>query len=67
MTSSSGSLAAFKHDVDLAGCKPGERQVEVDVERADLVQLELEDFDVPPGIESDLVVGQAKRLLLRVR
>ena len=67
MTSSSGSLAAFEHHVDLAACKASERQVEVDIERANVSQLEPQDLDVPPGIERDLVVGEAKRLLLHLR
>ncbi len=60
-----GIIGSLENDVDLAACKAGQRQVEVDIERADLVELEPEDLDVPSGIQRDLVVGKAERLLLR--
>ena len=64
ITSSSGSAARAEQHVDLAGRKTGERQIEVDVERGELGQLHLQDVEIPAGVESDLVVGDAKRPLL---
>src|SRR4051794_16130995 len=34
-----GIVGCLEYDVDLAACKAGERQVEIDIERADLLQL----------------------------
>ena len=59
-----GIIRGLEHDVDLAAGEAGQRQVEVDVERADVVKLEPQDLDVPAGIQRDLVVGEAERLLL---
>src|SRR4051812_45167792 len=48
-----GIIGSLEHHVDLAACKAGQRQVEVDVERANVVELKPKNLDVPPGIQRD--------------
>ena len=40
-----GVIGSLQNDVDLAACKARQRQVEIDVERTNFLQLEPEDFD----------------------
>jgi hypothetical protein len=56
--------AAVENDVDLAGRETGRRQVEGDIEGRKFGKVELQEVEIPPGIERDLVVGQAQRPLL---
>ena len=56
-----------QHDVDLARAEPGQREVDVELGQRQIGQLELEELEIPAGIERDLVVGEAQRFLLRLR
>lgn len=60
-----GIRGLAKHDIDLAGAEPGERQVHLELGQRQVGQLELEDLEVPTCIERDLVVSEPQRLLLR--
>src|SRR6516225_6108315 len=50
--------------VDLAGREAGQRGIDIDIDRSEFAQFQLQDFDIPAGIESDLVVGNPERPLL---
>ena len=51
-----------QQQIEFAGGEPGEAQIEI--KRGKLAKLLLEQVEVPPGIEGDLVVGQAQGALL---
>lgn len=53
-------------NIDLSRGKPGQRQIEIDVKRANFIELEPQDLEIPSGIEGDLVIGKPKCLLLRL-
>ena len=55
----------LEHHVDLADRKAAQRQIERHVELGDLAELELEEIDIPAGIERNLVVGDPQGPLLR--
>ena len=54
-------------DVDLAGRKAGQSGIDIDIDRSEFAQFQLQDFDIPAGIESNLVVGNPERSLLCLR
>jgi len=53
-----------KEDVDLAGREAGERRINIEVDRGELAEFLLQDFQIPAGIERDLVVGDPQCPLL---
>jgi hypothetical protein len=56
-----------ENDVDLTGREAGQSRIDIDIDRSELAQFELQDFQIPAGIERDLVVGDSKRPLLGLR
>jgi len=54
------------HD-DLASREAGQRGIDIDIDRSEFAQFQLQDFQIPAGIESDLVVGDPQRSLLGLR
>lgn len=54
----------MQQEVEFVGGKASEAQIEI--ERGELAELFLEQIEIPPGIEGDLVVGQAQGSLLRL-
>src|SRR6516165_8119282 len=53
--------------VDLASREAGQRGIDIDIDRSEFAQFQLQDFQIPAGIESDLVVGDPQRSLLGLR
>jgi hypothetical protein len=53
--------------IDLAGREPGQRGIDIDINRSEFSQFQLQDLQIPPGIECDLVVGDPERPLLGLR
>jgi hypothetical protein len=49
-----------EHDVDLAGREAGQRGIDIDIDRSEFAQLQLQDFQIPARIESDLIVRDPK-------
>ena len=56
-----------ENDVDLAGREAGQSRIDIDIDRSEFAQFQLQDFKIPAGIESDLVVGDPQRSLLGLR
>ena len=56
-----------QNDIDLAGREAGQDRIDIDIDRGELAKFQLQDFQIPAGIESDLVVGNPKRPLLDLR
>lgn len=54
-----------QHDIDLTPAEPGQPKVHVELGQRQFGELELEDLDIPAGIQGDLVVREPQRLLLR--
>ena len=52
--------------VDLAGRKPSERKVEIDLEVSKLLKLQLQKISIPAGVERNLIIGKAQRASLRL-
>ena len=48
-----------QNDVDLAGREASQRRIDIDIDRSELAQFLLQDFQIPACIERDLVVGDA--------
>ena len=61
-----GILARTEQQVEFAGRETGDGQVESDIQRGELAELHLEQVEIPPGAEGDLVVGEAKGAPLRL-
>src|SRR6516164_4461990 len=53
-----------ENDVDLASREAGQRGIDIDIDRSEFAQFQLQDFQIPAGIESNLVVGDPERPLL---
>jgi hypothetical protein len=52
--------------INLAARKTGQCQVDIDFNRVELAQLQLQNLRIPAGVERDLVVGNAQRPLLGI-
>ena len=44
MTSSSGSTAVVEYHVDLAGREARQREIDINIDRSEFAELELQDF-----------------------
>ena len=53
-----------ENDIDLARREAGQRRIDVDINRGEFAQFQLQDFQIPAGIECDLIVGDPERSLL---
>ena len=53
--------------IDLAGREAGQSRIDINIDRSEFAQFQLQDFQIPAGIERDLVVGDAQRPLLGLR
>ena len=60
-------IGSLEHNIDLAAREAGKRQVEVDLEGANLLEFQPKYLHVPAGIERNLVVGEAKSFFLSFR
>ena len=62
-----GIILALHDHVDLTGREARDGEIKIDVHHSQVGQFQLEDLEVPTGVEGDLVVGQAQGTLLRIR
>ena len=46
-----------ENHIDLSRREPGQCGIDVDIERSEFAQFQLQDFQIPAGIERDLVVS----------
>src|ERR1700676_2758115 len=56
-----------ENHIDLAGREAGQSGVDIDIERREFAQFQLQDFQIPAGIERDLIIGDPERSLLGLR
>lgn len=53
-----------ENHIDLAGRETTQSRIDIDVERSEFAQFQLEDFQIPASIERDFIVGDPERSLL---
>ena len=59
---------ALRHQqhVDLAGRKPRDRKIEINLEVGELLEFQFQQVHIPPCVERNLIVGKAQRAPLRL-
>src|SRR5262245_1145682 len=60
-------LGRSENHIDLAGREAGQGSIDINIDRCELAQFLLQDFQIPAGIERDLIVGNPERSLLNLR
>jgi hypothetical protein len=56
-----------ENHIDLAGREAGQSGIDINIERREFAQFQLQDFQIPAGIERDLIVSDPERSLLGLR